>query len=187
MRSTTLLAVVLPLVLAAPENQPKITSLKISGSGCPNNSGSVKAREGSLGDYANFEFTQLKGDSTENCEIHVQSSGGSQGWQVAVKEVGYDGHVTLKPGSSLDTFTQAFWSENAGNTAVLTGSLDCQGPEIKDYVTIRSSTNDLKWSKCTGADGNPGILNVNARPVVQGNAGTFDIKHAWWKLEWRKC
>lgn len=71
--------------------------------------------------------------------------------------------------------------------AVLKGSLTCPGPEIRDYLTVRSSTADLKWSKCTGADGSPGILNVNFRPVVQGDFGTYDFRHATWKLEWRTC
>jgi hypothetical protein len=69
----------------------------------------------------------------------------------------------------------------------LTGSLTCAGPEIKDYITVRSSAADLKWSKCTGDAGSPGILNVNFRPVVQGEFGSYDFKHATWKLEWRRC
>ena len=63
----------------------------------------------------------------------------------------------------------------------------CTGPEIREYLTVRSSTADLKFSKCTGPDGNPGILNVNFRPVVQGDYGYYDFKHASWKLEWRRC
>ena len=69
----------------------------------------------------------------------------------------------------------------------LTGGLECAGPEIKDYVTVRSDTEDLKWSKCTGKDGSPGILNVNFRPVVQGDFGSYDFKHASWKLQWIAC
>ena len=71
--------------------------------------------------------------------------------------------------------------------SVLRGSIVCTGADIKDYVKVKSSTTDLTWSKCTGADGNPGILNVNARPVVQGNKGTYDISKATWGLQWRKC
>lgn len=61
------------------------------------------------------------------------------------------------------------------------------GPDVKDYVTVRSSASDLKWSRCTGSDGNPGILNVNFRPVVQGEFGKYDFKHASWTLAWRQC
>lgn len=117
MRAAALfLAVVPALVGAAPDQAPKITSLKFSGSGCPNDSGSVKAVYGDLGDAPAFTFSQLKGDDTANCELHIQSSGGSQGWQVAVKEVTYQGNVQLSSGSQLDTITQAYWSEHAGDT-----------------------------------------------------------------------
>ncbi|KAF1968458.1 hypothetical protein BU23DRAFT_583263 [Bimuria novae-zelandiae CBS 107.79] len=187
MRATLFFAAIPALVLAAPDRAPQITSLKFSGSGCPNDSGSVKAVYGELGDNPVFTFSQLRGADTGNCELHIQSSGASQGWQVAVKEVTYQGNVQLSSGSQLDTITQAFWSEHAADTTVLRGSVVCAGSDIKDYVTVRSSTNDLKWSKCTGSDGNPGILNVNARPVVQGNSGTYDIKQATWGLQWRKC
>ncbi|KAF9737586.1 hypothetical protein PMIN06_007830 [Paraphaeosphaeria minitans] len=188
MRAALLLAAAVPaLVLAAPEHAPKITSLKFSGSGCPNDSGSVKALYGEIGDAPAFTFSQLRGDDTGNCELHIQSTGGSQGWQVAVKEVAYQGNVQLSSGSQLDTITQAYWSEHAADTSVLKGTIACAGPDLKDYVTVKSSTTNLKWSKCTGADGNPGILNVNVRPVVQGISGAYDIKQATWGLQWRKC
>ena len=206
MRTALFLAAVPALILAAPDHAPKITSLKFSGQGCPNDSGSVKAVYGELGDNPAFRFGQLKGDDTGACELHIQSSGGSQGWQVAVKEVTYEGNVKLSSGSQLDTITSAYWSEHAADTvrffpcrthklryalmrkqSVLRGSIACTGPDIKDYVKVKSSTTDLTWSKCTGADGNPGILNVNARPVVQGKSGTYDISKATWGLQWRKC
>ncbi|KAF1828455.1 hypothetical protein BDW02DRAFT_643440 [Decorospora gaudefroyi] len=187
MRSLLSALTLLPLALAAPPTSPTITRLVFSGNGCPNNSGSVKSHTATLGDYAGVSFTQLKGDSTSNCAVHIQSSGGSSGWQVAVREITYVGDVNLRGNSELDTYTQVFWSENAGNTGTLTGGLTCAGPEIKDYVTVRSSTADLKWSRCTGSDGNPGILNVNFRPVIQGDFGTYDFKHAGWHLVWRRC
>lgn len=115
MRSLLLLS--LPtLIIAAPPSAPKITSLVFSGSGCPNDSGSVKSNTAYLGDNVDVSFTELKGESTDNCGVHIQSSGGSQGWQVALKEITYEGNVVLKGASELDTFTQVFWSENAGNT-----------------------------------------------------------------------
>ncbi|PVI04592.1 hypothetical protein DM02DRAFT_691587 [Periconia macrospinosa] len=197
MRSTTILPFFLPLLTihaseaplsaAAPPSAPRITSLRISGSGCPNDSNSVKSSSDTLGNSASFTFGQLKGDDTSNCEIHIQASGGTEGWQVAVKEVAYAGDVQLSSGSQLDAITQAYWSEKASDTSVLRASVTCAGPDIKDYVTVKSSTNDLKWSKCTGSDGNPGILNVNFRPVVQGNSGKYDFKHASWGLVWRQC
>lgn len=205
MRSSVFFLAFPALAFAAPPSPPRITKLVFSGTGCPNDSGSVKADTATLGDSAGVSFTQLKGTDTDNCAVHVQSSGGTPGWQVAVREITYEGDVNLRGSSELDTFTTIFWSENAKNTVshkicsihiysssnisqgTLTGSLTCAGPEIKDYVTVRSSTQDLKWSKCTGSDGNPGILNVNFRPVVQGDYGSYDFKHASWKLEWRTC
>ena len=100
----------------SPIASSKITSFKFSGSGCPNDSGSVKSTTGVVGDSIGFTFGQLRGDSTDNCEIHIQSSGGSQGWQVAVKEVTYSGDLHLKSGTQLDAITQAFWSEKAADT-----------------------------------------------------------------------
>ncbi|KAL6705170.1 hypothetical protein ACN47E_007275 [Coniothyrium glycines] len=178
----------LPLLsLAAPPTAPTITRLVFSGSGCPNDSGSVKSDSSTLGDVAGVSFTQLRGSDTDNCAVHIQSSGATPGWQVAVREISYTGTVNLKAGSELDTYTQVFWSENAGNTATLTSTLACPGPDLNDTITLRASTADLKWSKCTAADGNPGILNINTRPVIQGEAGSYDLRRAAWKLEWRPC
>lgn len=203
MRSSLTLLALPAMALAAPPEAPRITKLVFSGSGCPNDSGSVKADIPTLGDNAGISFSQLKGTSTDNCAVHIQSSGGSSGWQVAIREITYEGDVNLRGNSQLDTFTQVFWSENAGNTVsqsrtanyqvltynqgTLTGTLECAGPEIREYLTVRSTAADLKFSKCTGDDGNPGILNVNFRPVVQGDYGSYDFKHASWKLVWRTC
>jgi hypothetical protein len=76
----------------------------------------VKSSTGVLGDSASFTFSQLSSDDTNNCEIHVQSSGGSAGWQVGVQAVTYSGDLTLKPGTQLDTYTQIFWSDKAAET-----------------------------------------------------------------------
>lgn len=117
MRSTYLLAAIAPtLIVGAPGVAPRITSIRISGSGCPNDSGSVKTSTGVLGDSASFTFSQLSSDNTNNCEIHVQSAGGSAGWQVGVQAVTYSGDLTLQPGTQLDTFTQIFWSDKAAET-----------------------------------------------------------------------
>jgi hypothetical protein len=115
MRSLALLTLPL-LALAAPPTSPTITRLVFSGTGCPNDSNSVRSDTATLGDAAGVSFTQLKGDSTDNCAVHIQSAGASAGWQVAVREIDYIGDVNLRGNSELDTFTQVFWSENAGNT-----------------------------------------------------------------------
>ena len=157
MRSFILLAAAAPALIAAtPERVPHIKSLQISGSGCSNKSNSVKAKDPSLGDSATFTFDGFEGDDTDNCQIHIVSEGASPGWQVAIKDVSYQAKVGLKSGSRLDAITTTYWSEKAADTSVQTGSLTCAGPDIRDTVTIKSSTDNLVWSKCTGPDGYPG-------------------------------
>jgi hypothetical protein len=121
MRSSLFFLALPALGFAAPPVSPQITKLVFSGSGCPNDSGSVKSDTATLGDSAGVSFTQLKGTDTDNCAVHIQSAGGTPGWQAAVKEITYEGDVNLKGNSELDTFTQVFWSENAGNTVSCTG------------------------------------------------------------------
>jgi hypothetical protein len=116
MRSSLFFLALPALSFAAPPSAPSITKIVFSGTGCPNDSGSVKSDTGTLGDSAGVSFTQLKGTDTDNCAVHIQSAGGSAGWQVAVSQITYEGDVNLKGNSQLDTFTQIFWSENAGNT-----------------------------------------------------------------------
>jgi len=120
MRSLLALLALPALTLAAPPESPRITKIVFSGSGCPNDSGSVKSDTITLGDNAGVSFSQLKGTDTDNCAVHIQSTGGSPGWQVAVQEITYEGDVNLRGNSQLDTYTQIFWSENAGSTVSLT-------------------------------------------------------------------
>jgi hypothetical protein len=115
----TLLFLLPSLVLAAPPTPPRISKLTFSGSGCARDN-SAKSTSGSLlDDSASFTFADLKGDDSDNCQVHITSQGGSQGWQVAVKEVTYSGDVSLKTGSSLEALTSVFWSENAASTVSL--------------------------------------------------------------------
>jgi hypothetical protein len=69
----------------------------------------------------------------------------------------------------------------------LKSRIDCTGSDIKDSVTVKQSTATPVWSQCTGDAGYPGILNVNFRPSVTGNEGTYNVKSASIKFEWRKC
>jgi hypothetical protein len=116
MRSSLFFLALPALSFAAPPSPPSITRIVFSGTGCPNDSGSVKSDSATLGDSAGVSFSQLKGTDTDNCAVHIQSSGGSSGWQVAVSQITYEGDVNLKGNSQLDTFTQIFWSDNAANT-----------------------------------------------------------------------
>jgi hypothetical protein len=102
-------------VSAAPPTAPKITSIDYAGNGCAPK-GSVKSSATTLGNAASFTFTEFHGDDTQNCGIHLQAQGGSAGWQVAIKEVEYKGTVNLKPGTTLDTTSQIFWSQDASKT-----------------------------------------------------------------------
>jgi hypothetical protein len=119
MRSSLFFLALPALSFAAPPDSPRITKLVFSGTGCPNDGGSVKSDSATLGDYASVSFTQLKGTDTDNCAVHIQSAGGSPGWQVAVSQITYEGDVNLRGNSELDTFTQIFWSDNAANTVSL--------------------------------------------------------------------
>ncbi|KAF2278001.1 uncharacterized protein EI97DRAFT_374387 [Westerdykella ornata] len=191
MRSALFLSAIAPAALVAataeaPPAAPQIYNLDYAGNGC-SAPGSVKSTSTTLGDSASFTFSSLKGDDTSNCGIHLQAKGASEGWQVAIKEIEYKGTLSLKPGSSLDTYSQVFWSDNAAKTTTLSDNIVCTDVDFKDSFTLRQKTSTLNWSKCTGADGNPGILNVNFRPVVQGKAGSYDVKSATWQLVWRKC
>ena len=117
MRTLTFLPLLLaPLIHAAPPAAPRISRLVFSGTGCPSSSTSVSSTSATLGDTAGVTFTQLRGSTTDNCAVHVQSSGASAGWQVAVRGVTYEGDVVLKGDSGLDTYTQVFWSDKAGDT-----------------------------------------------------------------------
>lgn len=116
MRSSLFYSVLPALALAAPPVPPKITSFTFAGTGCSNDSGSVKADSNVLGDTNGVSFSELKGSDTDNCGVHIVSAGGSQGWQVAVREITYEGYVWLRGNSEIDTFTTIFFSENASNT-----------------------------------------------------------------------
>lgn len=117
MRSALFLSAIAPaaLVAAAPPSAPQIYNVDYAGNGCAA-PGSVKSTSGTLGDSASFTFSSLKGDDTNNCGIHVQAKGASEGWQVAIGAIEYRGTLTLKPGSSLDSYSQIFWSDNASKT-----------------------------------------------------------------------
>jgi hypothetical protein len=72
MRSSLFFLALPALAFAAPPTSPTITRIVFSGSGCPNDSGSVKADTPTLGDNAGVSFSQLKGTDTDNCAVHIQ-------------------------------------------------------------------------------------------------------------------
>lgn len=152
MRSSLFFLALPALAFAAPPESPRISKLVFSGTGCPNDSGSVKADSATLGDGAGVSFTQLKGTDTDNCAVHIQSNGGSAGWQVAVREITYQGDVNLRGNSALDTFTQIFWSENAGNTVSQQQKTNCHARigiliDVAGYLNWR---NCMRWPRNQG-------------------------------------
>lgn len=68
----------------------------------------------------------------------------------------------------------------------LSSDIVCKDEGLKEPFTVKHNGN-LNWSQCTGDIGYPGTLNVNFRPVVRGNGGSYDVKSATWRFVWRKC
>ncbi|KAF2015256.1 hypothetical protein BU24DRAFT_461512 [Aaosphaeria arxii CBS 175.79] len=174
------------LAAAAPPTPPSISDAVFSGNGCKTAT-SARINTDTLGDWVTIDFDQLKGDDTQNCQLHANVNGASQGWQFAIKEVTYRGDLTLKSGSQLDTLTSVYFSQEADRTNTFRGQIACAGPDYNSPFTLKTTTNEPVWSKCIGSTGYGGLLNVNHRPVINGNAGTYNIKSAQWHVEWRKC
>lgn len=103
---------------AAPAVAPKITSITYSGSGCvkdPKFSGSFTDPTLTFSNFA----AALPGNQTVNCQVHIQASGASAGWQVAVNRNVVKGHVVLTPGTSLTHYTTVYFSQDAARTVSL--------------------------------------------------------------------
>ncbi|ORY16019.1 hypothetical protein BCR34DRAFT_598051 [Clohesyomyces aquaticus] len=191
MRSSLVIAAAAPALVAAicPDPVPQISSLQWSGTGCPSSSAGAVKSYGPM-DFSEvkaFTFNQLDSDNTEACEIHLQAKTPA-GWQVAIKEVAHTGDVTLKPNSELDWYTQIYWSKNAADTAIAKGSIVNSGGDTyrNGDVTVRSKVTE-KWSDCSNGNDGVGILNVNFRPVINGDSGHFNFRMTTWYLDWRRC
>lgn len=107
---------------AAPAVAPKITSITYSGSGCvkdPKFSGSFTDPTLTFSNFA----AALPGNQTVNCQVHLQASGASPGWQVAVNRNVVKGHVVLTPGTSLTHYTTVYFSQDAARTVSLDPAL----------------------------------------------------------------
>jgi len=134
-RLTVLIAALSPsLVLSAtPDALPQIKSITFSGNGCPSDpkwSGGFNDLSVSYGEFG----ARLPGDrSTVACQVHIQGTGGSPGWQVALKETWVTGHVWLQPNTKLEFLTTSFFSQDAART--VRTAQDLGGPRLLIFDT----------------------------------------------------
>ncbi|KAL7629065.1 hypothetical protein AAE478_000583 [Parahypoxylon ruwenzoriense] len=217
MRSTSLISLLTASLAAAsplpadpsgqtdvPASSPRVVSISYSGSGCPSASPAVE-RSGS-DDALSFKLNAFEAkvpgaaaDSSVNCQVHLQLAGASAGWQLGVRDVAVKGHLLLDPGASLDWYVTSFWSEDAGKTVTLRGTFSNGGAaRLNEDVTARSAVpaGDVVYSRCTGASGDVGLLNVNFRVALQQAAATQQgyfgkdpdtAPSESWGYVWRRC
>ncbi|KAI8954061.1 hypothetical protein F4801DRAFT_44474 [Xylaria longipes] len=182
---------------AVPVSLPRVTSLTYSGSGCPSSSPGVERTGGGFGDIGfrlnGFEAS-LPGieNSNTNCQVHLQASGCSAGWQVGIQSATVKGHLTLDPSASVTWYLTSYWSENAGATNTISGTISNTGSSrIDEDVSRSSNAGAVAWSPCAKGDGFLGILNVNFRVALDapGNQYGYFGKNAAesWNYVWRQC
>jgi hypothetical protein len=121
-------ALVPTLVLAAPPSIPTISQLSFSGPGCTQ--GSNLKWSGNLDGltvrYSEF-VARNPGEGNSNCQIHIQTAGGTEGWQYAIKSTELKGSASLDAGATLTVFTSIFFSEDASNTVSTTSARSSRG------------------------------------------------------------
>ncbi|KKY37937.1 hypothetical protein UCDDA912_g02155 [Diaporthe ampelina] len=178
-----------------PASVGTVTQFRYSGNGCTQGSNSV-ARSGGWVSQT-YKFSQFEADTTtagtpttENCELHFQGAGLSPGWQVSLAEADVTGKLALAPDAKVNYYWQVYWSDDAADTRTLQGSIDNTGGKNKitnNNYTVRANVTDSLWSQCIGADGNPGILNVNFRVAVVGDGSSFDVDTETLNYKFRRC
>ncbi|KAK8010489.1 hypothetical protein PG990_009454 [Apiospora arundinis] len=210
MHSSLLQLMLLPAVVSGaavklvardgPSSMPHITSVQYSGDGCPSSAPAVD-KSGGFDDlsFRLNAFSVSSADvysSTANCEVHVQASGASAGWQVGVSDVYVRGRLILDPGAQMDFYVTTFWSQSAANTVTVRGNLKNTGGSRSDQIATAHGSipgDRVAWGPCTGSSGDIGILNVNFRTALQGGAyGSFGGKGSdsaveSWDYVWRRC
>ncbi|KAK3938734.1 hypothetical protein QBC46DRAFT_264707 [Diplogelasinospora grovesii] len=190
-RMTVLLAAAAysSLVTADPAT-PRITSITYSGNGCPNNPDRSGDFNGPTFAYRRFVAAYPGTNQTVNCEVHIQATGASAGWQVALSDNWIKGHVVLDPGTQLDYWTTSYFSQDAANTGTVQNKIVNNGASTTDQaVTLHQDCAASRvWSLCIGDDGSPGILNVNFRGALSGGGkGYFEVFTESWDFDWRRC
>lgn len=203
-------ALVPSLVLAAPPSIPTISKLTFSGNGCTQ--GSNLKWSGNLDELTvrYSEFTARNpGDGSSNCQIHIQTTGGTAGWQYALKSTELKGSASLDPGATLTVFTSVYFSEDASNTVSAfwartnVGSLaDMLSPF---QATVSSSLENTEkkaiggdvrvfsdfaskpiWSACNSGSGT-GLFHINTRGALTDAKSSFNANSQTWELKWRRC
>ncbi|KAL2271412.1 hypothetical protein VTJ83DRAFT_783 [Remersonia thermophila] len=175
---------------AATPAVPKISSITFSGSGCvkdPKFSGTFN--DPTL-TFSNFAAALPGKNQTTHCQAHIQASNGSKGWQFALKSNTVRGHVVLQPGTSLTRYTTIFFSQNPTATGSFKDTITNDGNKTINRAVVLTGDSDSRtvWSPCIGSDGYTGILNVNLRAVLSGDAKAyFEANSEEWDVEWRKC
>ncbi|KAK1826388.1 hypothetical protein QBC39DRAFT_364599 [Podospora conica] len=178
------------LVLAAPPSVPTISKLSFSGPGCTQ--GSNLRWAGNLDEltvrYSEFA-ARNPGDSTSNCQVHIQTTGGTAGWQYAVKSTTLKGSASLDAGATLTVFTTLYFSEEASNSATVSSSLEnTEKKTISGDVRVFSDfTNKTIWSACNTSGGGTGLFHLNTRGALTDAKSTFNANSQTWELQWRRC
>ncbi|KAL2126966.1 hypothetical protein VTI74DRAFT_11546 [Chaetomium olivicolor] len=175
---------------ATPATTPKITSISFSGNGCVRDPKFTGSFDDPTVTFYNFAATLPGANQTVNCQAHLQATGASPGWQVALKSNTVKGHVVLQPGTTLAYYTTVYFSQDASNTDTLKGAISNTGSTtINQPVTLVSKADaDKAWSPCTGSDGYTGIMNINFRGALNGEGKAyFEALTEEWELEWRRC
>ncbi|KAH6660732.1 hypothetical protein BKA67DRAFT_530818 [Truncatella angustata] len=185
-----------------PASLPHVASIQYSGSGCPSSAPGVD-QLGSWNDLAfrlnNYEISLPNAaDSTANCEVHLQVTGCSAGWQLGIKEVYVKGHLVLDPGAEVDFYVTTFWSQNAGTTSTVRGTIENSGATRTDQIATAHASipnSRIVWSPCSSASGDIGTLNVNFRAALQADGnqygyfgkGSDTTATESWGYVWRRC
>ncbi|GAW14383.1 hypothetical protein ANO14919_037850 [Xylariales sp. No.14919] len=195
------IAASIPLSTRDPATQPQITSLSYSGNGCPSSSPAVERTGAGFSDIGfrlnSFEAS-LPGieNSNTNCQVHLQATGCTSGWQVGIQSATIKGHLVLDPSASITWYLTSYWSENAAVTNTISGTISNTGSSRLDQDIARSATaGAVAWSPCARGDGFLGILNVNFRVSLDAPGKQYgyfgkDSNTATaesWSYVWRQC
>jgi hypothetical protein len=105
-----------------PSILPSITSITFSGNGCPQDDSPTVLNPDFISPLfqlpSSFRASTpaSAADKTRNCQAHLQATGASPGWQVALRDVWVRGFVILERDAMLGSYLTAYFSQDAANT-----------------------------------------------------------------------